>query len=522
MGDANTTLTASNGVADQSRNFVIEATGAHTASRDLIIPAAEKVYLVKNSTTGGFPIVVKVSGQTGATIPYAESRLVFCDATVTYSAGSFLTPSADSAFTAAQSITLASTVAVPLEIISTFDDASIGPILSLYRSNAAGEASADIIGGLYFYGTDSANNKELFSAIKVTMDDVTSASEDGSLAIGVVTAGTFAYELNLTGTVLSPVASGGLALGSGTLMWSNLFLAASAGINFNNGDVAINHTTNTLSFAGASSGYKFDAMVGPSTDDGAALGSTSLEWSDIFLATGAVLNWAASDVTITHAANTLTFAGASSGYKFDALVAPSADDGSPLGSTGLRWSDLFFATGAVINFGTGDVTITHSTNNLSFEGAASGYNFDQPVIAQTFQIEPGASRSSVSAHNGGNTQTISTVSETQVTFGTEIWDTGSDFASSAWTPPAGTILISASVYFVGVSTGPVYLMVKKDNSEFKRVQSDVAGGVVSICIIDQTAGTEVYTIWVAAPNDANASYTLQGGTSYSWFMGSMI
>jgi hypothetical protein len=65
---------------------------------------------------------------------------------------------------------------------------------------------------------------------------------------------------------------------------------------------------------------KFGALS-PSANDGGALGSTALMWSDLFLASGAVLNWNNGDVTLTHSANTLAFAGASSGYSFD--VAPN-------------------------------------------------------------------------------------------------------------------------------------------------------------------------------------------------------
>ena len=47
----------------------------------------------------------------------------------------------------------------------------------------------------------------------------------------------------------------------------------------------------------------------PTTSDGVALGTTSLMWSDLFLASGSVINFAADDVTLTHSSETLTVAG---------------------------------------------------------------------------------------------------------------------------------------------------------------------------------------------------------------------
>ena len=55
---------------------------------------------------------------------------------------------------------------------------------------------------------------------------------------------------------------------------------------------------------------RFGATIAPSTNDGAALGTTTLGWSDLHLATGGVINWANGEVTITETdANTLTLAG---------------------------------------------------------------------------------------------------------------------------------------------------------------------------------------------------------------------
>ena len=70
-----------------------------------------------------------------------------------------------------------------------------------------------------------------------------------------------ALELQLTATALLPGASDGLVLGSGTLMFADLFLANGAVINFNNGDVTITHSANVLAFAGAATNYTFDSFL---------------------------------------------------------------------------------------------------------------------------------------------------------------------------------------------------------------------------------------------------------------------
>jgi len=59
-------------------------------------------------------------------------------------------------------------------------------------------------------------------------------------------------EVELVENALSPVTSDGVALGTGSLMWSDLFLASGSVVNFNNGDVTLTHTSNTLTVAGGS------------------------------------------------------------------------------------------------------------------------------------------------------------------------------------------------------------------------------------------------------------------------------
>lgn len=82
QGDvANLTLTALNGASDQSRNSVVNLTGALTAARNVVVPTSQKVYLVKNSTTGGFAITVKTTAGTGIAVAAGTSQWVYCDGT---------------------------------------------------------------------------------------------------------------------------------------------------------------------------------------------------------------------------------------------------------------------------------------------------------------------------------------------------------------------------------------------------------------------------------------------------------
>lgn len=84
MTDANYTLTVADGATDQSRKAVLVLTGTLSAGRDVICPSSQKVYIVKNSTTGGFATTVKTSGGTGYAVPNGKTVLLYCDGTDVY------------------------------------------------------------------------------------------------------------------------------------------------------------------------------------------------------------------------------------------------------------------------------------------------------------------------------------------------------------------------------------------------------------------------------------------------------
>jgi hypothetical protein len=79
---ADTTITIPNGASGVARNMALELTGALTAARNLIVPANKKLYFVYNNTTGGgFAVTVKVSGQTGVSVPNGKKMVLVSNGT---------------------------------------------------------------------------------------------------------------------------------------------------------------------------------------------------------------------------------------------------------------------------------------------------------------------------------------------------------------------------------------------------------------------------------------------------------
>lgn len=80
--DANKSLTYLSSNADQDFRalaLTLTSTVSLTATRTLIVPAVQKLYLIKNSTTGGQSITVKIGSSTGTTIPNGYTQLLYAD-----------------------------------------------------------------------------------------------------------------------------------------------------------------------------------------------------------------------------------------------------------------------------------------------------------------------------------------------------------------------------------------------------------------------------------------------------------
>lgn len=253
----------------------------------------------------------------------------------------------------------------------TFKDSDLNDIRIGTSDPATNGVPKNIVIANNVHVTKSASNN---GAIYVQNADgltITDNRIDGSVAGGsnraITLAGTGgqAYTKNVEVDGNSIVSAGfagihiATAIQTGTqriVVGPNRVSGGAAELEFEGGEAA---TTNTALLYQR----EIDAVRRTYTPSG---GATLLN-----LAATAVISFGAGDVIGTHATNTLTWSGASSGYRFDAMIAPAADDGAPLGSTSLKFSDAFFAAGAVINFNSGGHTITEGSGQITFASATA-------------------------------------------------------------------------------------------------------------------------------------------------------
>lgn len=110
--------------------------------------------------------------------------------------------------------------------------------------------------------------------------------------------------------------------------------------------------------------------IRPETNDGSALGSASYQWSDLFLAEGAVINFDNGDVTITQAGNTLTITGGST--VVDSIELGHASDTTlarvSAGVVSIEGNNILVSGGALGTPSGGTVTNLTGTASINING----------------------------------------------------------------------------------------------------------------------------------------------------------
>lgn len=186
---------------------------------------------------------------------------------------------------------------------------------------------------------------------------------DGNGFDGTVTNSTTTPTLSLTTTVTDNqimVSNSGAIEGDANFTWDGTLFTAkysAAATNVTNYPIKVSHITSGSAAANMGAGIRFEVenVEGTLTDIGSiALIATDNAETSGTSAIGIRLNVAG---TISE-----RFRGSPTAWS------PSTSDAAALGTTALMWSDLFLASGAVINFNNGDVTLTHSADTLTLGG----------------------------------------------------------------------------------------------------------------------------------------------------------
>lgn len=123
------------------------------------------------------------------------------------------------------------------------DSASVQGLL--IKGTRATPAANDEIYESYNLNSSTGVTRE-FARITAKGTTVTNTSEVGRLQFAVMSAGTLADEIYLTPTAFSPAANDGNALGTTALSWSDLFGATGFILNIANGNWVATHTSGIL------------------------------------------------------------------------------------------------------------------------------------------------------------------------------------------------------------------------------------------------------------------------------------
>jgi microcystin-dependent protein len=136
-----TTLAMTNGASATARNIFIELTGTGGTATNLVVPSNKKLYFIYNNTTGA--VTVKVSGQTGVSVPAAAKIALVSNGTDIVTATNYMTgatfpsptltgvPVAPTAAVGTSTTQIATTAFVNAAIVAAY------PVGSIYMSTVS-------------------------------------------------------------------------------------------------------------------------------------------------------------------------------------------------------------------------------------------------------------------------------------------------------------------------------------------------------------------------------------------------
>ena len=197
-----TTITIPNGATGVARNMFLELTGTGGTSTNLIVPANKKLYFIYNNSTGA--VTVKVSGQTGVSVPAAAKMVLVSNGTDIINATNYMaTLTLGSALPVTSGgtgvTTSTGTGSTVLSASPTFTGVPLAPTASPGTNTTQIATTAFVAASTGTLGTMSTQNA---NAVAITGGTVSGLSSLG--VSGTATATTFSGAgTSLTGTAAS-------------------------------------------------------------------------------------------------------------------------------------------------------------------------------------------------------------------------------------------------------------------------------------------------------------------------------
>ena len=169
-----TTITIPNGSTGVARNMYIELTGTGGTNTNLIVPANKKLYFIFNNASGA--VTVKVSGQTGVSVPAGKKMILVSNGTDIVNGVNYIADFGTNSFTVTNLTATSATITNLIATTATVSDLSA----TVLRA-----ASASI--------TNLALTSLTISSLSITNVSVASATVSSNLTLSGGTANGVLY-----------------------------------------------------------------------------------------------------------------------------------------------------------------------------------------------------------------------------------------------------------------------------------------------------------------------------------------
>ena len=292
-----TTITIPNGATGVARNMFIELTGTGGASTNLIVPANKKLYFIYNNSTGA--VTVKVSGQTGVSVPTGKKMVLVSNGTDIVNGLNYIADFGTNSFTVTNLTATSAT-------ITTLTSTSAG-ITTLSGTSATlttlGSTSANIT---TLSGTTATYTSATISNLNSTSANIATLTGTNFSATSLTLTNALRTSQGGTGVTTTP-SNGQLLIGNGS-GYTVANLTAGFGITVTNSAggitlAATNTASGTVTAVTASSPLASSGGTAPNISISSSTGSGA-----VVLASGASFTATSADIT-TLTGTTVTYSG---------------------------------------------------------------------------------------------------------------------------------------------------------------------------------------------------------------------